>query len=60
MDKFTFETILKCIKVGAPVFAEELTESFIKLVESEATLRKRLESMSYDCSCEKSKGKEEN
>lgn len=57
MDQFTFETILKCIKVGAPVFAEELTASFVKLVESEATLRKQMEVKS--CDCKKSNGKEE-
>ena len=45
MDQFTFEAIIRIIHSGAPVLAEGLADSFVKLVESERTLTLRVEEL---------------
>ena len=45
MDQFTFEAIIKIISAGAPVLAEALVNDFVRLVESEQTLRLRNEEL---------------
>lgn len=45
MSQFEFEAILKIIHSGAPALAEELTDAFVKLVESERTATLRVEEL---------------
>lgn len=45
MSQFEFEAILKIIHSGAPALAEELTNAFVKLVESERTATLRVEEL---------------
>lgn len=42
MDKFAFDSIVKCIRLGAPIYADELTNALMELVNSEAKLKKEL------------------
>lgn len=45
MGQFQFEAIIKLIHSGAPALAEELTEAFVKIVESERTLALKVEQL---------------
>lgn len=43
MDQFDFECIVQLIKTGAPALADRLISSLVKLIESEATLKLKLQ-----------------
>ena len=43
MSQFQFETIVKCIHLGAPALADELIASLVSLVELDAKIRKAAE-----------------